>query len=82
MVQRLEQLRNVVLLASRKALVTRLSQAPADADDGYGADGDAVFDELVRLGVLKVRPDGRVDVPDIYRFGYGIKRKGGVARPR
>lgn len=81
-VQRLEQLRDVVLLASRRALVTRLSQASAHADDGYGADGDAVFDELVRIGVLKIRPDGRIDVPDIYRFGYGIKRKGGVARPR
>lgn len=81
-VQRMERLRDVVLLANRRSLVTRLAVASADVDDGFGADGDAVFDELVHLGVLKVRPDGRIDVPDIYRFGYGIKRKGGVARPR
>jgi hypothetical protein len=41
-----------------------------------------VLDELVRLGVVAIRPDGRVDVPDIYRSGFGILRKGGVARPR
>lgn len=81
-VQRLEQLRDVVLLADRRSLVTRLAFIPAGTMDGFGADGGAVFDELVRLGVLTVRTDGRVDVPDIYRFGYGIKRKGGVARPR
>jgi len=82
-VRRLEQLRNVVLLTDRRTCVDRLSPAPPGGDDdGFGSDGDAVLEEFIHLGVLKVRDDGRIDVPDIYRFGYGIKRKGGVARPR
>jgi hypothetical protein len=81
-VQRLKRLRGMVLLAQRSSVVQALQESPVGGvDDGYGADGDAVFEDLERLGVLKVRSDGRVDVPDIYRFGFGIKRKGGVARP-
>ncbi len=81
-VRRLENLRGMVLLASRRELVARLRKTATREEDGFGDDGEAVFEELVRLGVLKVRPDGRVDIPDIYRYGFGIKRKGGVARPR
>lgn len=81
-VNRLERLRDIVLLTDRRSLVKRLSQPPTDRNDGFEGDGEAVLDELVHLGVLKIRADNRIDVPDIYRFGYGIKRKGGVARPR
>lgn len=81
-VQRLESLRGVVLLTYRRTLVALLASSAPRTDDGFGSDGEAAFDELVRLGVFKIRGDGRVDVPDIYRFGSGIKRKGGVARPR
>ena len=42
--------------------------------------GAAVLDELKRIGVVSVRDDGRIDVPDIYREGFGIKRKGGTKR--
>lgn len=80
-VGRIENLRRMVLMAGRGAVVARLS-APTPIDDGFGDDGEGVFAELERLGVVKVRDDGRIDVPDIYRFGFGIKRKGGVARPR
>jgi len=45
-------------------------------------DGSTAIDELVDLGVLRIRDDGRIDVPDIYRYGFGIKRQGGVARPK
>ncbi len=48
--------------------------------DKLTMDGEGVFDELRRTGVLEVRRDGRIDVPDIYRYGYGIKRKGGARR--
>jgi len=38
-----------------------------------------VLAELERLGVVLRRSDGRFDVPDLYRLGFGIKRKGGTA---
>lgn len=37
---------------------------------------------LFRRGILEERPDGRVNMPDIYRHGLGLTRKGGVRRHR
>jgi hypothetical protein len=41
-----------------------------------------VLHTLIELGAMSERDDGRIDVPDIYRYGFGILRKGGVKRPR
>ena len=30
------------------------------------------------LGVVRTMPTGKVDVPDIYRSGFGLRRRGGV----
>jgi hypothetical protein len=47
-------------------------------------DGRALVRYLVELGVFRERTDGRIDVPDIYLFGLGLRRKGGVSvgKPR
>ena len=79
-VTRLEHLRGQTVMLERR-MVEQLLARPAAHEDGFG-DGSLVVEELIRLGVLSVRTDGRVDVPDIYRYGFQIKRKGGVARPR
>lgn len=55
-----------------------------DADDvklpprnlDRGATG--VREDLEALGVFRRLKDGRVDIPDVYRIGYRIGRKGGV----
>ena len=39
-----------------------------------------LLDFLIDLGVCRQRPDGRVDVPDLFLGGLGIKRRGGVKR--
>jgi hypothetical protein len=36
--------------------------------------------ELMELGVMSRRADGRIDLPDVYRIAFGIGRKGGVRR--
>jgi len=36
--------------------------------------------ELMDLGVMTRRADGRVDLPDVYRIAFNIGRKGGVPR--
>lgn len=81
LVRRLDRLQGAVLLMERRDVISELRKRPPD-DDGYGDDGGAVFDELRRIGVLDTRSDGRVDVPDIYRYGFGIKRRGGTKAPR
>ena len=36
----------------------------------------------VELAVLYRTKDGRLNMPDIFRVGFGIRRKGGVRPPR
>jgi len=82
LVNRLKNLKGLRLLLSQEDVVARLGE-PVDGEaSGLTTDGRAVLDELMRLGVVSIRADKRVDVPDIYRYGFGILRKGGVARPR
>lgn len=45
-----------------------------------GQDPEEVIETLVQLGVLRVRPDGGFDVPDLYLDGLGLVRRGGVAK--
>jgi hypothetical protein len=42
---------------------------------------DALIDYLIGLGILRETSDARVHVPDIYLFGFCLKRKGGIRRP-
>ncbi|MFA6181669.1 hypothetical protein [Acidithiobacillus sp.] len=51
------------------------TQLPAQhVDRGW----DGVREDLQRLGLLEVRKDGRIDMPDLYRVGFGLGRRGGV----
>lgn len=40
---------------------------------------DGVRKDLDRLGIFVTRKDGRIDMPDLYRVGFSLGRKGGVA---
>ena len=38
-----------------------------------------IHDDLRRLGMIEIKKtDGRTDMPDLYRVGFGLGRKGGV----
>ena len=39
---------------------------------------EGVIEDLIELGVFSRLGDGRIQMPDIFRIGFGIKRKGGV----
>ena len=43
---------------------------------------EALIDDLVELAVMYRTQDDRLNVPDIFRVGFGIRRKGGVKPPR
>jgi hypothetical protein len=45
-------------------------------------DPDRLIDDLLRLGVLRETTDQRIHVPDIYLYGFALKRKGGIRRPK
>ncbi|MHA3905047.1 hypothetical protein ACTPOE_16180 [Castellaniella sp. WN] len=42
---------------------------------------EGIREDLQRLGLLEVKRDGRMDMPDLYRVGFGLGRRGGV-KPR
>ncbi|MDG9685964.1 hypothetical protein QC334_25075 [Streptomyces sp. DH18] len=41
-----------------------------------------LIEELIALGVMRRRRDGRIDLPDVYRIAFSIGRKGGVPKVR
>jgi hypothetical protein len=43
---------------------------------------DRLIDYLVSLGILRETSDRRIHVPDIYLYGFKLKRKGGISRPK
>lgn len=43
-------------------------------------DLNRLVEELIGLGVMRRRRDGRIDLPDVYRIAFNIGRKGGVPR--
>lgn len=45
-------------------------------------DLQALVDDLIELAVLYRTEDKRLNMPDIFRIGFGIKRQGGVKPPR
>lgn len=51
---------------------------PAHLSEGAAG----VRDDLVRLGVFRLMRSGRIDVPDVYRLGFGLAKRGGVPLKR
>jgi len=47
---------------------------PQHAERGW----DGIREDLIRLGLFDVKKDDRIDMPDLYRVGFGLGRKGGV----
>ena len=43
---------------------------------------DALIEDLRAIGIVEVRPNDKINIPDIFRLEAGIKRKGGVPAPR
>jgi len=61
----------------------RLEHQPDDQEGrlppahlGEGATG--IREDLERLGIFLRLSDGRVNIPDVFRVGYGLGRRGGV----
>jgi hypothetical protein len=66
-------------------LLKTMTQASTDERDVRVGPRDPgnwneLVQNLIQLGVMTVRADGRLDVPDVYRVAFGIARKGGVPR--
>lgn len=47
---------------------------PQHLDSGW----DGIIKDLERIGIFERMSDGRLNMPDLYRVGFGLGRKGGV----
>lgn len=47
-----------------------------------GTTPEELLDALEKLGIFIETIDGRMNVPEIYLHGFGLKRRGGIKRPR
>jgi len=43
-----------------------------------GRGWEGVHKDLERLGIFETKKDGRINLPDLYRVGFGLGRRGGV----
>lgn len=75
----LNRLRNHFVPLGEADLAFRLFTEDGKVSLNRDEEPGVVLAELERLGVVLRRSDGRFDVPDLYRLGFGIKRKGGTA---
>jgi hypothetical protein len=61
---------------------TKLPPRRFTTDPNRSGTKEVLIDDLVELAVLYRTEDGRLNMPDIFRVGFGIKRKGGVKPPK
>jgi hypothetical protein len=57
---------------------TKRALAPVEFDSSSGVSAKSLLNALLRLGVAEIRPDGRINVPDIYRVAAKLLKRGGV----
>jgi tetratricopeptide (TPR) repeat protein len=70
--RRMERLRGMKIPLSRTKAIEQLQQPVPSEHSTLDARGEMVLDELVRVGVLREMDDGRLDVPDIFRYYFEI----------
>ena len=47
-----------------------------------GKTATEIMEVLMTLGIVMKTVDERVNIPEIYLHGFGLKRKGGIKRPK
>jgi len=56
------------------------SKTPREEIQPPFSDPRTLLDYLVEIGLLRARSDGRIEAPDLFLYGLGLKHKGGVRR--
>lgn len=66
----------------RQAIAEKLPPRRFGTDPLRRGTTDALIEDLVELAILYRTEDSRLNMPDIFRVGFGIRRMGGVRPPR
>jgi hypothetical protein len=68
------------VVAQLSALAHKDDEEQVRTGPGDTSDLDGIVRELIEIGVMSRRDDGRIDLPDVYRIAFGLGRRGGVRR--
>lgn len=71
---RIWQRKKIIEKLSDKIASTVVRLPPAHVSEGP----DGVLEDLANLGLIERLSGDRINIPDVYRVGYGIGRRGGV----
>lgn len=66
----------------RAAIDEKLPPRRFGTDPIRGGSMDVLIEDLVELAIMYRTEDERLNMPDIFRVGFGIRRMGGVRPPR
>jgi hypothetical protein len=66
------------IIKERWEIYFRNNSIQSDTLPPQASDWEGKFEELKRLGIFETMRDGRANLPDLYRVGFGIGRRGGV----
>lgn len=80
-----QKLNGKSMLMERSELLKYLSPDgwPKDERDTLpGTTPDELLDALENLGIFIETEDERINTPELYLHGFGLKRRGGIKRPR
>jgi hypothetical protein len=65
-----------------RAVVDQHYLGPIEMTHKVGSDEDALLEALRRIAVVERRPDGRINIPDIFRIAAKLLKRGGVSPRR
>lgn len=81
----IRRLKGKSMLMAREEFLEYLSPEvwpAAERDKLPGRTKEEVFRVLLELGIVMQASDGRINVAEIYLYGFELKRKGGIKRPK
>ncbi|EWC60693.1 ABC-type cobalamin/Fe3+-siderophore transport system, ATPase component [Actinokineospora spheciospongiae] len=72
-------------LSTQRSMTSELSEEDSDNETMFATgplstDYEGLIAELIDLGVMTIRTNKKLDLPDVYRIAFDIGRKGGVPR--
>jgi len=81
-------LQGLVIPCKREEIFNRweqdgtLQKFPTEPDHlpprSLGAGSPGLLNDLLDIGILSTMTDGRIDLPDVYRVGFSLRRRGGI----
>ncbi len=77
-----DRLRGLLVPAERREVERRLNDCARWEPEPPFDDSRDLLDYALEVGILRKRPDGRIDASDLFLYGLGLRRKGGVRRRR